>query len=88
MHPRPPPSPRPAAAGGFVVQAGAFAAEENAKALQQRLVALGQDAWIDSSDLYRVRMGPFRTRDEAIAVRDRLEQRGMSAIVVREGGGR
>lgn len=74
----------PASAHGFVVQAGAFATLENAKLLQARLVAIGMAAWIDSGELHRVRIGPFRTRDEAIAARDRLEARGMSAIVVRE----
>lgn len=75
---------RPAIGSGFVVQAGAFAAIENAKLLQERLLAIGMAAWIDSGDLHRVRIGPFRTREEAIAARDRLEARGMSAMVVRE----
>jgi cell division protein FtsN len=83
--PAPAPAPRrPAtsAAGGFFVQVGAFSVEANARALQQRLVELGQDAWVDEGDLFRVRIGPFRTREEAAARRSILESRGISALIV------
>jgi len=68
----------------FVVQVGAFAVEENAKLLQERLVSIGQRAWIDHTDLFRVRIGPFATRDEAVGTRETLESRGLSAIIVSE----
>ena len=70
--------------GQFVVQAGAFSVEANARALQERLVAIGQKAWIDRADLYRVRIGPFTSRDAAAATRAALEANGMSAIIVTE----
>jgi rare lipoprotein A len=70
--------------GQFFVQVGAFSVEVNAKALQERLVAIGQKAWIDRQDLYRVRIGPFTTRDQAAATRAALEANGVSAIIVSE----
>ncbi|HVG22531.1 MAG TPA: septal ring lytic transglycosylase RlpA family protein, partial [Thermoanaerobaculia bacterium] len=43
--------------GLFFVQVGAFSVEANAKALQEQLAAISQKAWVDRTDLYRVRMG-------------------------------
>lgn len=70
--------------GQFVVQVGAFSVEANAKSLQERLTAIGQRAWIDRNDLYRVRLGPFATRDQAAAARAALEANGLSAIILAE----
>jgi rare lipoprotein A len=70
--------------GQFFVQVGAFSVEANAKALQERMVAIGQKAWIDRQDLYRVRIGPFATRDEAAGTRAALEANGVSALIVSE----
>jgi rare lipoprotein A len=68
----------------FVVQVGAFAVEANAKLLQERLTTIGQHAWIDQHDLFRVRIGPFATRDLALQTRAALEASGISAIIVAE----
>src|SRR5687767_1895243 len=81
---RPAPPTPVRAKNQFVVQVGAFAVEENAKLLQERLVKIGQSAWIDRDDLYRVRIGPFATRDQAVAARSSLEANGISAIVMAE----
>jgi len=70
--------------GQFVVQVGAFAVEDNARSLQQRLSTIGQHAWIDHEDLFRVRIGPFATRDQALLARETLESKGISAIIVAE----
>jgi len=70
--------------GQYVVQVGAFSVEANAKSLQERLTAIGQRAWIDRNDLFRVRLGPFSTRDQAVAARSSLEANGISAIIVTE----
>jgi rare lipoprotein A len=89
--PVPPPAPSRLEAGGtrvikpgFYVQAGAFAVESNAKSLAEKLVTLGQRAWIDRHDLFRVRIGPFATREQALEARTSLEANGMSAIIVAE----
>ena len=68
--------------GKFVVQVGAFAQEANAQQLLGQLNKIGQQAYIDRTELFRVRIGPFPTRDAAIRVRAQLETAGMSAIVV------
>lgn len=81
---RPAPAPRRATAPAYVIQVGAFAIEENARALQQRLVAIGQRAFVERGELYRVRIGPFETRDAAAAARSTLEATGISAMILRE----
>ena len=68
----------------FMVQVGAFAVEANAKSLQERLTSIGHRAFIDREDLYRVRIGPFTTREQAVAARASLEANGMSAMIVTE----
>ncbi len=68
----------------FVVQVGAFAVEANAKALHERLTSIGQRAFIDRDDLYRVRIGPFPTREEAQEARTALEANGISAMILAE----
>ncbi len=70
--------------GGFVVQVGAFSVEANATALQQQLTSIGQKSYVDHDTLYRVRIGPFSTRDDAIKARSALEANGISAIVLAE----
>jgi cell division septation protein DedD len=69
----------------FFVQVGAFSVESNATALRDRLRTIGHSATIDVDDnLYRVRLGPFATREAAIEARATLEARGMSAMIVAE----
>ena len=66
----------------FFVQVGAFAQEANARELLSQLAHIGQSAHIDAGPLYKVRIGPFDTREQAIQARGRLETAGLSAIVV------
>ena len=81
--PKPQPvAPTPARTGKYVVQVGAFSVEANAKALQERLAKIGEQAWIDKATLWHVRFGPFETKDQAIKQRERLERAGISAIIV------
>ncbi|HYK01264.1 MAG TPA: septal ring lytic transglycosylase RlpA family protein [Thermoanaerobaculia bacterium] len=68
----------------FFVQVGAFSVEANAKALQERLTAIGHRALIAYDALYRVRIGPYQTRDAAIEGRTALEAQGISALIVSE----
>jgi cell division protein FtsN len=67
-----------------MVQVGAFSIEANAKSLQERLTSIGHRAFIDRETLYRVRIGPFTTREQAVAARASLEANGMSAMIVTE----
>jgi rare lipoprotein A len=85
----PMPSARPASvsrptSGRFLVQVGAFSVEQNARQLQDQLTRIGQQSHIEHEDLFRVRLGPYRSRDEAVKVRSTLESRGISAIVMAE----
>ena len=66
----------------FVVQVGAFVQEANARLLLSRLTHIGQQAYIEPGSLFKVRIGPFETREQAIQARARLETAGLSAIVV------
>jgi rare lipoprotein A len=75
-------APRPSSLKQFMVQVGAFAVEGNAKSLQERLTSIGQRAFIDHEELYRVRIGPFTTREQAVAARASLEANGISAMIV------
>ncbi|HEU4887544.1 MAG TPA: septal ring lytic transglycosylase RlpA family protein [Thermoanaerobaculia bacterium] len=68
----------------FLVQVGAFSVEANAKSLQERLTAIGHRSFIERDALYRVRIGPFTTRDQAVAARTSLEANGISAMIVTE----
>jgi len=68
----------------YLVQIGAFGVESNAKALAELLGGFGMACRIDHDKLYRVRMGPFDTRDEAVKLRGELESKGISAMVVSE----
>jgi rare lipoprotein A len=86
--PAPVPSPAPATApatsptGRYIVQAGAYSIEENAKDLQRQLSTIGIQSYIDHTSLYLVRIGPYATREQAVRTRTRLENAGMSAIVI------
>ncbi|HEX2061759.1 MAG TPA: septal ring lytic transglycosylase RlpA family protein [Thermoanaerobaculia bacterium] len=68
----------------YLVQVGAFAVEANAKALAERLTSIGHRAFIDRNDLFRVRIGPFATREQAVQARAALEANGVSAMIVSE----
>ena len=88
----PAPAPAPATAlptvtrraQQFVVQVGAFSVQENANRLRDELVAIGHRAFVDHDEYHRVRIGPFATRQEAVAVRTALERDGISAMIVEE----
>lgn len=63
------------------IQAGAFASKHNAMQLQQKLVALlpqrnVQLAYIDQDKLYRVRIGPLATVNEADQIAQLISDNG------------
>jgi DedD protein len=90
------PAPKPAAAasaqatlarGDWAVQLGSFGAEENAKKLAQKVNVYGykpEVATIRASGraMYRVRLGPYRSRAEADAAASAVSAHGFSAQVV------
>jgi DedD protein len=78
----------PAAAGGdWTVQLGSFGEEANARRTAQRAGTFGYKAETSSirsggRTLYRVRVGPQRTRAEADATASALRAHGIDASVV------
>ena len=90
---RPAPAPAPLRKG-FSVQVGAFSDGGGARQLVERLRGLGFDAYVAQADLggragarFKVRVGPFPTRDEASAAAGRLhsEQRLPTWVLAEEG---
>jgi len=62
---------------GWAVQVGSFASEANARKLATQLVALDYRAFVsrkmlNGRPMYRVRVGPRATREEAAALAERL----------------
>lgn len=67
----------------WAVQAGAFASEENATRLKERLAERYPRPWLEPFDgLTRVKFGPYASRDEAESARDTLADLGLAGIVV------
>ena len=76
----------PAAHDGFAVQLAAFADDKGANALAGRLKKAGYTAYTEplktsKGTLWRVRVGPYPSRDAAVAARDKLKTEGQSGIV-------
>lgn len=91
-----PPAPaapqRSTAAGGepfvFFVQAGAYTRSEDAEQQRAKLALMGQMANLSEREqagrvVYRVRVGPFRTRDEADSLMVKLQAAAIEAQIVR-----
>jgi DedD protein len=81
----PPPKPAPAAAatGDWIVQLGSFSEEANARRLAQRSSTFGYKADVSSyrsgsRTLYRVRVGPAKSRAEAEATASALKAHGLN----------
>jgi cell division protein FtsN len=83
---------RSTAAGGepfvFFVQAGAYTRSEDAEQQRAKLALMGQVANISEREqagrvVYRVRIGPYRTRDDADALLVKLQAAAIDAQIVR-----
>jgi DedD protein len=71
---------------GFAVQLAAFSDDKGANSLINRLKRDGYPAYIEPlktsrGTLWRVRVGPFPSRDAANVVRDKLKTEGQNGIV-------
>jgi cell division protein FtsN len=81
--PRPAPAP-PAAVDRFVVQLGAFGVEENAQKLRSEVAPADATAYVElRAGLWRVRVGPFGSREAASAAAGKLAEAGFPGIVLR-----
>ena len=78
---------KPAEAGGWVVQVGAFGSGDAARRLVDELSTAGFEAHVapvtrSGRTLHRVRVGPVAERPAADQLAQRLEARGLPAAVV------
>lgn len=75
------PAPVPVAVA-YLVQAGAFRDAAAARGLNDRLEAAGEDVRVDSDGpWHRVLLGPFGSREGALAASDRLRALGVDAWI-------
>lgn len=73
---------RPAEAGNYVVQVGAFSNAATAAQEADKLKAWGFKAYTEQiSGTTRVRVGPYAERDKAEKVRLLLEKRGLHPVI-------
>ena len=85
----PAPSPSPsteAEQGAFSVQLAAYADDKGANSLANKLKRAGYPAYTEplktsKGTLWRVRVGPYASRDSAIETRNKLKGEGYSGIV-------
>ena len=82
----PAPAPHEAASGEFSVQLAAFSDDKGANSLANKLKKAGYPAYTEPlatsrGTLWRVRVGPFTSRDSAVASREKLKGDGYSGIV-------
>jgi DedD protein len=81
-----PPAQTSDGAPGFSVQLAAFSDDKGALSLANRLKRAGYPAYTEPlktsrGTLWRVRVGPYPTRDAANGVRDKLKTEGQNGIV-------
>ena len=90
--PRPgssPSSPKPHSGEIFWLQAGAFSEEREADNLKARIALTGLEATVrgvnipDKGTLYRVRLGPYQSLEEANRMKTTLTQNGVSTAIIR-----
>jgi rare lipoprotein A len=84
-----PPPPSAQRDRAFAIQVGAFSAEERAVALQRELRGAGADARVQPAEvggrtIYRVRVGRFANRADAVDHARRLTALGHAVLVVEE----
>ena len=82
----PPSPPVQSIREGFAVQLAAYSDDKGANALANRLKRSGYPAYTEPlktsrGTLWRVRVGPYPSRDAATGVRDKLKAEGQSGIV-------
>jgi DedD protein len=77
--------PKPAA-GGYSVQLAAFIDDKGANSLAGKLKRAGHTSYVEPyttsrGTVWRVRVGPFATREAAEAARNKLKAEGQNGIV-------
>ena len=84
-----PSSPKPHTGETYWLQAGAFGEEKDADNLRARIALTGLEASVrpvktsDKGTLYRVRLGPYQSLDDANRTKVTLSQNGVGATIIR-----
>jgi cell division protein FtsN len=84
-----PSSPKPHSGENYWLQAGAFAEEKEADNLRARIALTGLEATVravsipDKGMLYRVRLGPYQSLDDANRIKSALSQNGVGTAIIR-----
>jgi cell division protein FtsN len=82
-------APRPHSGETYWLQAGAFTEEREADNLRARIALTGLEASVrpvavpDKGTLYRVRLGPYQSLDDANRIKSALSQNGVGAAIIR-----
>ena len=81
-------SAEPPANVRYLLQAGAFSAQNEAEGTKARLALAGvaarvEPAQINGTTVYRVRMGPYNTASELAAAKAKLEAAGLQAMAIK-----
>jgi cell division protein FtsN len=84
-----PAAPRPHSGEVYWLQAGAFSEEREADNLKAKIALTGLEALVrpvsipDKGTLYRVRLGPYQSLDDANRIKGTLSQNGVAAAIIR-----
>jgi cell division septation protein DedD len=84
-----PSSPKPHSGEVYWLQAGAFSEEKEADNLKAKIAFTGLEATVrpvnipDKGTLYRVRLGPYQSLDDANRIKAALSQNGVGAAIIR-----
>ena len=84
-----PASPKPFSGEVYWLQAGAFSEEREADNLKARIALTGLEANVrrvstpDKGTLYRVRLGPYQSLDDANRIKTTLSQNGVATAIIR-----
>ena len=84
-----PASPKPHSGEVYWLQAGAFTEEREADNLKAKIALTGLEASVrpvsipDKGTLYRVRLGPYQSLDDANRIKGALTQNGVGAAIIR-----
>jgi cell division protein FtsN len=84
-----PATPKPHSGDVFWLQAGAFTDEKEADNLKAKIAFTGLEASVRPVDiankgkLYRVRLGPYQSLDDANRIKAALSQSGVGAAIIR-----
>jgi len=90
--PRPgssPASPKPHTGEVYWLQAGAFSEEKEADNLKAKIALTGLEAAVrpvtipDKGTLYRVRLGPYQSLEDANRIKTALSQNGVGVAIIR-----